>query len=184
MKKNFKIIAFDADDTLWENENFYQEKESEFCLLLNHYLPPKEISRELFKTEMQNLELYGYGAKGFLLSMIETALRISSQKIEQDIINKIIMLGKDLLNQPVVLIDGVVEVLEYLYKKGCKLVVATKGDLLDQERKLKNSNILHYFHHVEIMSNKRNSNYQNLIKHLDIEPENFLMIWKLFQIGY
>ncbi|MCX6279165.1 MAG: HAD family hydrolase, partial [Bacteroidetes bacterium] len=139
MKKDFKIIGFDADDTLWVNEPYYQETEKMFCELLSDYIAAEAISQELFKTEVQNLGLYGYGAKGFMLSMIETALKISDGKVSHDIIDKILRLGKDLLNKPVVLIEGVQEILDKLHRKGLKLIVATKGDLLDQERKLAKS---------------------------------------------
>ncbi len=176
MKTQFRIIGFDADDTLWVNEPYYQETEKQFCDMLSDFSTHEIVSQELFKTEMQNLNLYGFGAKGFMLSMIETAIRISDNKIAQSTINEIILLGKELLNKPVVLLDGVEEVLENLYKKGIELIVATKGDLLDQERKLKKSNIEKYFHHVEIMSDKKESDYLKLLSHLEVKPENFLMV--------
>ena len=110
-----------------------------------------------------------------MLSMIETALKVSNKTMTLDAIEKIIELGKDLLAKPIELIDGVEEVL-ILLKKKYRLVVATKGDLLDQERKLKNSGIEHYFHHIEIMSDKQEKDYLKLIRHLDIQPQEFLMI--------
>ena len=176
MKNNFKIIAFDADDTLWVNEPYYRETEEQFFRLLGDFLPAGDINRELYQTEMNNLPMYGYGTKGFMLSMIETALRISNNRIAPEILQEIIDLGKKQLTKPVVLLDGVVDVLKYLSKKNYKLVVATKGDLLDQERKLKMSDIQHFFHHVEIMSHKKEADYQKLIRHLDIVPNEFLMI--------
>ena len=176
MKNNFLIIGFDADDTLWVNEPYYREIEKQFCDILSEYGTEKYISDELYKIEVKNLDLYGYGAKAFTLSLIETALMISNNDISQSIISEIIKLGKSLINKPVVLLDGVQEVLERLYKKGKKLIIATKGDLLDQERKLKKSNLDQYFHHIEIMSNKKEADYLKLLTHLDIEPEDFLMI--------
>jgi len=170
-----KVIAFDADDTLWVNEPYFQETERKFCELLEDYLPQHSVSQELFKTEMQNLELYGFGVKSFMLSMVETALRVSDKTLNIEIIEKTIQFGKDLLNKQIETLEGVEDVLKALYGK-YKLVVATKGDLLDQERKLKNSGIEHYFHHIEIMSDKKESDYQKLIKHLDIRPEQFMMI--------
>jgi putative hydrolase of the HAD superfamily len=172
---SIKVIAFDADDTLWVNEPYFLETEKKFCALLEDYLPLHSVSQELFKTEMQNLPLYGYGIKGFMLSMIETALRISNNTLNLEIAEKIIEYGKELLAKPVELLDDVEEVLQSLYGK-YKLVVATKGDLLDQERKLKKSGIEHYFHHIEIMSDKQEADYSKLIKHLDVKPEEFLMI--------
>ncbi|KXX66821.1 HAD family hydrolase [Flammeovirga sp. SJP92] len=175
MKNNITTIAFDADDTLWINEPYFQEAENQFCELLKELMPKEKLSQELFKTEMKNLSLYGYGVKGFMLCMIETANRISEQALPLHIINKIIEIGQDLLNQPIVLLDGVKETLELL-KDDYKLIVATKGDLLDQERKLKHSGLEHYFHHIEIMSEKKEIDYQKLLQHLDCPPENFLML--------
>ena len=170
-----KVIAFDADDTLWHNEIYFQEIEHKFCALLEEYLPQHTVVRELLQTEIQNINLYGYGVKAFMLSMIETAIRISDDTIKPEVINKIISFGKEMLDKPVQKMDGVVEVLEKL-KNRYRLVVATKGDLLDQERKLKKSNLEHYFHHIEIMSEKGEADYQKLINHLDIQPSAFLMI--------
>lgn len=172
---NIKVIAFDADDTLWVNEPYYRQTEEAFCNLLGEYASLHELERELLKMEIQNLSLYGYGIKGFVLSMVETALRMTNNTIKADTIEQILDLGKQMLNQPIELLDGVEEVLETLKGK-YRLVVATKGDLLDQERKLKKSNLTGYFHHVEIMSEKDDANYRKLIKHLDIQPDELLMI--------
>ena len=172
---DIKVIAFDADDTLWINEPYFQEIEKKFCALLEDYLPQHTANQELFKTEMANLALYGYGVKGFMLSMVETALRISSNTVNHTVIEKAIQYGKELLEKPIELLEGVEEVLQALKGK-YRLVVATKGDLLDQERKLKKSGIEHYFHHIEIMSDKQEADYKKLIKHLDIKPEQFLML--------
>jgi len=182
MKNKIKIIGFDADDTLWVNEPLYRATEKQFGDILSDYFPENEINGELFKTEMQNLEIYGYGAKGFMLSMIETALRISDSKITPDEINRIIKLGKDLLNEPIVLLDHVELVLKKL-QPDYKLILATKGDLLDQERKLRKSGLINYFHHIEIMSDKHENNYRKLISRLDIDPEDFVMIGNSINIG-
>jgi len=173
--KDIKVIAFDADDTLWVNEPYFQQVESKFCALLEDYLSHHHISQELFKTEMQNLAIYGFGAKSFMLSMIETAIRISDGKIPVKVIEKIIEYGKALLDQPIELLDGVKEILSSLHAK-YQLVVATKGDLLDQERKLEKSKLGGFFHHIEIMSDKKESDYLKLLKHLNVDPESFLMI--------
>lgn len=170
-----KVIAFDADDTLWVNEPFFRETENRFFELFQNYLPQHTVARELLKTEIDNLGLYGYGIKGFILSMIETALRISEKTIPLEVIEKILQEGKELLQKPVVIIDGVDDILNSL-KGQYRLVMATKGDLLDQERKLKKSNLEPYFHHIEIMSDKQEEDYKKLIKHLDIKADEFLMI--------
>ena len=172
---NIKVIAFDADDTLWINEPYFQETEQKFCALLEDYLPRHTLAKELFKTEIQNLPLYGYGVKGFMLSMIETGLRVSDNTLNIEVLRKAIDYGKELLEKPIELLEGVEEVLKALKGK-YRLVVATKGDLLDQERKLKKSGLEHYFHHIEIMSDKQEADYRKLIKHLDIQPHEFLML--------
>ncbi len=170
-----KVIAFDADDTLWHNEAYFQEAERKFCILLENYLPQHTVARELLQTEIKNIELYGYGIKAFMLSMIETAIRITDKSIPNEAIEKIIDYGQEILQKPVDLIDGVDHVLEQL-KSRYRLVMATKGDLLDQERKLKKSGLEHYFHHIEIMSEKKEPDFKKLIRHLDIPPDQFAMV--------
>ncbi|MEN0054831.1 MAG: HAD family hydrolase [Mucilaginibacter sp.] len=170
-----KVIAFDADDTLWVNEPYFLNTEKKFCSLLEDFLPQHSISSELFKIEVENLSLYGYGIKGYILSMIEAALKISDKQIGLAAVDLILEYGKEMLNQPIELLDNVDDVLATL-KPHYRLVVATKGDLLDQERKLKKSGLAHYFHHIEIMSDKREDDYTKLIKHLDIDASEFLMI--------
>jgi putative hydrolase of the HAD superfamily len=173
--KDIKIIAFDADDTLWVNEPYFREAELKFSQLMEDYAPGHTISKALYKTEIDNLRLYGYGIKGFMLSMIETALQVSQNTADLAVVQKSIEIGKELLEKPIELLDGVQEVLETLYGQYL-LVVATKGDLLDQERKLKKSGLEHFFHHIEIMSDKQVSDYQRLVKRLGIAPEEFLMM--------
>ncbi len=177
MRHNIKVIAFDADDTLWSNEPFFQEVERKYTELLSDYGSAKEISAELFKTEMSNLECLGYGAKAFTISMVETALRISAQKVTAEKIQEIILLGKSLLEMPIELLPGVEDTLKALKAQGDhRLVVATKGDLLDQERKLKRSGLTPYFDHIEIMSDKTEKEYNRLLQVLQVAPEEFLMI--------
>lgn len=177
MNHTIKVIAFDADDTLWSNEPFFQDVERKYTELLSEYGSTKEISAALFETEMNNLESLGYGAKAFTLSMLETALRISRQTISADKIQQIILLGKSLLEMPIELLPGVEDTLKALKAKGrYRLVVATKGDLLDQERKLKRSGLMPYFDHIEIMSDKTEKEYTRLLNQLQVTPEEFLMI--------
>ncbi len=170
-----KVIAFDADDTLWINETFFREAEKDFAKLLSGYETENKIHQELYKKEIDNLKIYGYGVKGFVLSMVECALELSNYKVNQKIIDKILEIGKEMLAQPIDLLDGVEEVLQKLQGR-CKIIVATKGDLLDQEQKLEKSGILKYFHHTEVMSDKKPADYLKLIKHLDIQPSELLMI--------
>jgi putative hydrolase of the HAD superfamily len=143
--------------------------------MLEDFLPQHTVSQELFKTEIQNLELYGYGTKSFMLSMIEAALDISGKAIGVEIIEKIIALGKAQLDAPVEVLPDITEVLTQLQGK-YRLIVATKGDLKEQERKLKKSGLAHFFHHVEIVSEKTEAEYERIIQHLDIGAAEFLMI--------
>jgi putative hydrolase of the HAD superfamily len=175
-KKEYSVICFDADDTLWINEVYYQQTEQLFYMLLKEFCSEKECAEELYRTEMKNLKIYGYGTKGFMLSMIETALRISHNKVSQSDITKIIKAGKDMLNKPIVLLDGVKKTLEKISGKEYTLIVATKGDLIDQERKLKASGIAHCFDHIEIMSNKAETDYKKLLSQLQIQADQFLMV--------
>jgi len=172
---NVSVIAFDADDTLWVNEPYFQETSQKFCELMEDYLPLHSSQKELFATEVKNLSLYGYGIKGYMLSMIETALEVTKGTLDVSAISKIIQYGHELLQRPIELLDNMEEVLSQL-KPHYRLVVATKGDLLDQERKLKKSGLEHYFHHIEIMSDKQETDYLKLIRHLDISPDSFLMV--------
>lgn len=173
--QQIKVIAFDADDTLWVNETYFREAERKFATLLSNYETPNKIEQELFQLEMKNLPYYGYGIKGFVLSMIETALELSNDTLPQSAIGDLLNIGKEMLNKPIELLAGVEEVLQSLHGQ-YKLIVATKGDLLDQERKLEKSGLINYFHHVEVMSEKKIPDYQKLTKHLDIAPQELLMI--------
>lgn len=173
--QNIKVIGFDADDTLWVNETYFREAETEFAKLLSKYETPNKIDQELFRMEIDNLPLYGYGVKAFTLSMIESALELSNYNISTKTVETILNIGKDMLNKPVELLDGVETVLKTLSKK-YRLILATKGDLLDQERKLEKSGLTSYFHHIEVLSDKKEENYSKLLNHLDINPSEFLMI--------
>lgn len=170
-----KVIAFDADDTLWVNEPFFREAEEKFAGLLEDFMPQHTIMKELYRTEIENLGLYGYGIKGFMLSMIEAAMRISDNKMPMALVEKVINIGREMLEKPVDLLPGVEEILQEL-NGDFQIVLATKGDLLDQERKLKKSGLEKYFHHIEIMSEKRGADFEKLIRRLGVAPEDFLMI--------
>lgn len=175
MLSNIKAIAFDADDTLWVNEPFFRNAEKEFCELMKDYLDEDQCNRMLFEVEMQNLPLYGYGIKPFTLSLIEAAIRFSDGKVPIAAINTLIERGKVMLQEPIELLDGIKETLQQL-NGDYRLVMATKGDLLDQERKLIKSGLEPFFHHIEIVSDKTEAQYQKLVNHLDVKPEEFLMV--------
>ena len=173
--EEIKVIGFDADDTLWVNETYFREAEHAICKLLSHYETPNKIDQEIFKMEMKNLGIYGYGVKAFILSMVEVALELSNYTVSNQVITEILDIGKAMLNKPVELLSGVETTLKTLSKK-YKLIVITKGDLLDQERKLERSGLSKYFHHIEIVSDKKSINYSRVLKHLEIEPKSFLMV--------
>ena len=175
MFKNIKIICFDADDTLWHNEPMFRETERKFYALLAAYGAPKHLQAELLAVEIKNMPLYGYGIKAFTLSLIETALKISKGQVPQAVIAQILDYCHDMLTPPPALLEGVGETLKKLSAK-YTLVVATKGDLLDQERKIKASGLLKYLSHVEIMSGKNVNAYKKLIKKLGVKPAEFIMI--------
>jgi putative hydrolase of the HAD superfamily len=173
--KAIKVIGFDADDTLWSNACFFQDVELKFYDLLSGYQPREELARALYQTEMNNMEWYGYGAMAFTLSLIETAIGVSNGQVSAAIIADILLAGKSILNHPIELFPGVPEVLPELSKK-YRLVVVTKGDLLDQERKLEKSGLLPYFQHVEVVTEKHEDNYKQLIEFMNIQPHEFLMV--------
>ena len=153
-----QVIAFDADDTLWDNETYFQQAEAEYCRLLAHALPADGVSRELLATETRNTPLYGSGAKS-----------------NGHTIARILALGKTLLDMPVQPLPGVERTLRQLHGR-YTLAVATKGDLLDQQRKLARSGLAAHFDHVEIMSDKRTDDYRRLMHTLRCPPEAFLMV--------
>ena len=170
-----KVIGFDADDTLWVNEPYYREVEEEFAQLVSAYGVEEDIAAELFATEIANLQLYGYGIKAFMLSLVECAIRLTQGRVRAQTIDQILGLGKAMLQRPIELLDDVKRVLLELAPH-YRLIVATKGDLLDQEGKMKRSGISSFFHHIEVMSDKNEEAYVQLLAHLDIEPKDFLMI--------
>lgn len=174
MIEKIEVIAFDGDDTLWSNEPFFQQTEARFCELLAEFLPAERISAVLFETEMRNLALYGYGIKGFVLCMIETVCKLE-QRADLALVSRVIDLGHELLGQPVLVLPGVEEVLSELSGR-YRLVLATKGDLLDQERKLRNSGLEKYFHHIQVMSEKGTEDYRKLLFQMDCSAEHFLMV--------
>ncbi|MBL3654572.1 HAD family hydrolase [Fulvivirga sediminis] len=173
--QNIKVIGFDADDTLWVNENYFREAESAFCQLLAEYQSSEVLMKKLYEVEVKNLELYGFGIKGFTLSMMEAALEICGLNFSASISTEIIRIGKEMLDKPVVLLDQVEDILRKV-RKTYRVILVTKGDLLDQHRKLEKSGLEGYFHHIEVMNKKSEADYRRLVSHLDLYPEEFLMI--------
>lgn len=169
------VIGFDADDTLWHNESIFEKVHIRYRDMLAHYHDDATVDRTLFATEMRNLEAYGYGVKGFMLSAIETAIDLSSGKISPDEIRQLLQLGREMLAHPVDLLDGVAETVASLASSH-RLIVITKGDLRDQERKLAKSGLAQHFRHVEIVSEKSASAYATILHRHGIAPDGFLMV--------
>jgi putative hydrolase of the HAD superfamily len=170
-----RTIGFDADDTLWHNEVIFEQTHERYRVLLAAYHDAATVDRILFETEMRNLELYGYGIKGFTLSAIETAIELTAGKISTAEIRRLIELGRGMLAHPVNLLEGVTDVLPLLAAQ-FRLVLITKGDLRDQERKLAKSGLAAHFNHVEILSEKDTNAYQRVFSRHRIDPAQFLMV--------
>jgi len=168
-------IGFDADDTLWHNENIFEDVHERYYTLLARYHDAATVERALFATEMRNLDLYGYGIKGFMLSSIETAIELTDGKVSTAELRELIALGREMLDHPVELLDGAVEVLEAL-APAHRLILITKGDLRDQERKVSKSGIARHFEAIEIVSEKDARTYERIFARHGIDPVKFLMV--------
>ena len=169
------LIAFDADDTLWGNENYFYQTQNEYAQILSDYGCKEAILERLYSTQVKNLKLYGYGIKAYTLSMIEAALSLSFREVPGELIAKILALGAKMLTEPVKPMNHVHQVLESL-SKNHDLISITKGDLLDQNRKMKKSGLKQYFSDVIVVSEKNDEAYQEIINGRHIKAENFLMV--------
>jgi putative hydrolase of the HAD superfamily len=169
------VIAFDADDTLWENEILYSETKRSFAELLAGYSPPQRTIDLLDRTEIHNLQFYGYGIKSFALSMIETAVEVTGGAVKGAEIQEIIQLIKGILSAEVRLFEQVDSTIAELAVSH-QLMLITKGDLFEQDRKVRLSGIAAYFNQIEIVSEKSESGYRNLLNKHGIEAEQFLMV--------
>ena len=182
MIEGIKVIAFDADDTLWSNEPLFREAERKVAEELSEFGDFQFISDELYKVEFKNMQDYGFGAKAYTLSMIENAIKISGGKVNAEQISFILDSGREILHNPATPLPGVINTLEKLQADGhFRLVLLTKGDLLDQERKLSRSGLVKYFDHIEIVSNKSQREYQILCDKLGIKPEELMMVGNSFK---
>jgi putative hydrolase of the HAD superfamily len=171
----FDVIAFDADDTLWHSEILYAAAQEEYRRLLAPYAEAGTIDRVLHQTEMRNLSIYGYGIKGFALSMIEAALELSQQRINGGEIQRVLDLAKQMLSADVELLEGVAEVVAQLAAT-YPLMLITKGDLVHQEAKIEQSGLKPYFRSIEIVADKTPQSYAALLARHRVEPSRFLMI--------
>lgn len=179
---NIKYICFDADDTLWANEPLFMEAEDVWAEVLSEYGSREWLSAKLFETESANMEDYGYGAKAFTLSLIQSALEISGGKVSYEGLRKIMAAGRRILHNPAVPLDGVTETLKALRSSGrYKLILMTKGDLLDQQHKMERSFLGDYFDKVKVVSGKTEKEYGRLFRSMGIAPEEFLSVGNSFR---
>lgn len=171
----FEVIGFDADDTLWHNEDLFDGTQKRFVELLSPYHDPEWIAARLYRTELENLRYFGYGIKSYTLSMVETAIELTEGRIGGEEIGRIMQWGKDMLQAPVRLLDGVEEVLHDLARER-RLLLVTKGDLFDQENKIARSGLAELFTWIEIVSEKTAAVYATLFAKHGIAPGRFLMV--------
>ncbi len=169
------VIGFDADDTLWHNEILYTRAQQRFAELLAPYGLDGRATEELYSTEMHNLQRYGYGIKGFTLSMIETAIRLTDGQIRGTEVQEILDLAQEMLHTPVQVFEQVAEVLAELANRH-RLMLITKGDLLDQQRKVARSGLAPHFEYVEVLSEKTVDVYRSLLTKHQIDARRFLMV--------
>jgi putative hydrolase of the HAD superfamily len=175
MAAHLTTIGFDADDTLWQNESFYRLTQDRFSALLADYADRTALEARLLEAERRNLGQYGYGIKGFVLSMIETAIEVTDRKVPATVIAELLAAGQDMLRHPIELLPHAAEVVAELASRH-RLVLITKGDLLDQERKLAQSGLGDLFHAVEIVSDKRRDTYADAFCRHGDGPERAMMV--------
>lgn len=177
---NIKLIAFDADDTLWVNEYHYRNAEQRFAEVMAPWCDYETANRVLLRVEKDNLPLLGYGSKAFIISLIECGVELSKGALTNEEILKLINIGKDTIGREIELYPNVEDVLKRL-KSHYPLLLATKGDLKEQESKIERSGLKDYFSHIEILSEKNRESYLTIIKRHGIEPHNFLMVGNSFK---
>lgn len=170
------LIAFDADDTLWPNQPYFDDVEAQFYAILARCGDAATLGPQLYAVQRRNMQLFGYGAKSFLLSMIETAIELTGGAVTGAEIQQLIDLGKDLLRFPIAPLPGVVAVLRELRQQGHRLLLLTKGDLFDQESKLARSGLGDFFDHVEVVSEKDEATYRRVLARHGATPDNFVMV--------
>ena len=175
LKGKFTHIFFDADDTLWENEQFFRDAEAQFAELLSDYTTPDGVQQLLWHKQEENIPLFGYGSKTYMIGMTDAAMELCGGQLPEKIYYGIKKIITDLAYHEFELIEGVEETLKAL-QGHYTLIVATKGDLTEQLSKYRLSGLSKYFHHCEVMENKDEKNYMELLKKHDLEPEQLLMI--------
>jgi putative hydrolase of the HAD superfamily len=169
------VVGLDADDTLWHSESHFAITEERFRSLLAPWLAPEDVADRLLRRERANLEIFGYGAKGFTLSMIETALEVSGGELPPASVQQLIDWGKELLSHPIELLDGVEETVKEL-STTYRLALITKGDLFHQESKIAESGLADLFEHVEVLTEKSAASYRRVLTRFGIDPHQFVMV--------
>jgi len=172
-----QLIGFDGDDTLWHSEGYYQAASAEFTALLGRYVDVSDryVQERMLVTERRNLKLFGYGAKGMTLSMVETAIAITEARIGARDIHRIVELGKSVLNHPVELLPGIRAAVEAVAAAHA-VVLITKGDLFHQEKKVAQCGLADLFHRIEIVSEKNEQTYRRVLGEFQLEPAQFAMV--------
>jgi putative hydrolase of the HAD superfamily len=175
--RSITLVGFDADDTLWHSETYFHEAHAEFERIVGGYvdLADAGVHERLLATERENIKLFGYGAKGMTLSMIETAIALSGERISAADLHRIVGLGKSILQHPVELLPGVRAAVEAVAATH-RVVLITKGDLFHQERKVAASGMADLFQRIEIVSEKDEKSYARLFKEFDVSPAEFAMV--------
>src|SRR3954453_7561681 len=173
-----RVIAFDGDGTLWHNESLFSMTQGRFRMLLMRHvnLPSTLIDARLAETAQRNLSVYGHGIKGFVLSMVETAIAVTDERIPARDIRTILSFGRTMLEHPLELIEGAREVLESLRLRDHELWLIADGDVFDQESKIARSSLAPLFHHIEIVSEKDEDTYRRLLNRYGALPEEFAMV--------
>ena len=182
MLKDIKAVVFDADDTLWSNEPLFRAAERHFFETMSDYGTLEWLNAELYKTEVANMEELGYGAKAFIISMIETAVRISGGKVNADRISSLVESGRSILRNPATPLPGVEATLSMIKNSGkYEMALLTKGELLDQNHKIDRSGLRHFFDVVDVVDEKMPEVYAELCERLRIRPEQMLMVGNSFK---
>lgn len=177
-----KVIAFDADDTLWDNISHFEQTERQYCTLLSEYGSAEDISSRLFEIEKANMPILGYGCKAFTISLIENAVALSQGRVSAATIGRIVELGKRMLQMPCPPLPGVESVLQRLKEHdGRRMVVFTMGDPLDQRAKIARSGLAGYFSHVEVVAEKTADTFLTLCRNLSIAPAQLVMVGNSFK---
>lgn len=175
MTRELKLVGFDADDTLWRSEDYYRDAQAGFERIVGGYVDLDDAHDRLYAVEKQNIALFGYGAKGMTLSMVEAAIAITEERISARDLHRIVEIGKSVLQHPVELLPGIREAVEEIARER-PVVLITKGDLFHQEAKVRDSGLSDLFRRIEIVSEKDTSTYARLLAEFALAPAEFAMI--------